>query len=136
MRLITLSSLFFFAAIGLGAFGAHALRESLDASGHARAWETAVQYLAYHSLALLAVGIWRQAQPAMGRRRLLHAACVCWIAGVLLFSGSLFAIALGGPRWLGPMTPIGGVSFLAGWLLLALDSWRAGRTAVNSHDAA
>lgn len=95
-------------AVLLGAFGAHALRGVLDVRG-TELWRTAVNYHAWHALALaVAVGL------GSGRSR--GVAVVAFITGILLFSGSLYALALGAPRWVGIITPLGGLAFVAGWL--------------------
>lgn len=108
------------AGVALGAFGAHALKPTLEARDMLYAWETAVQYQFYHALALLALA----ALPVAHSRRLLTATALAWIIGVILFSGSLYLMALGGPRWLGPITPLGGLAFLLGWSLLAYHGLR------------
>ncbi|MFU8814273.1 MAG: DUF423 domain-containing protein [Pseudomonadales bacterium] len=108
------------AGVVLGAFGAHALRERL-AEG-LTVWQTAVSYHLVHALALLASGLWLRlaADPGHGSLHLpLTIAGWSFVAGVLLFSGSLYALALGGPGLLGPVTPLGGVGFIIGWLALA-----------------
>ena len=102
--------------VGLGAFGAHGLSKILAATGHAGTWETAARYHLLHALALLAVGIWQQREPANAA---LRRAATCFVAGVALFSGSLYALSVTSARWLGPVTPVGGVLLIAGWLLLA-----------------
>jgi uncharacterized membrane protein YgdD (TMEM256/DUF423 family) len=107
-----------FTGVGLGAFGAHALKERLAASGHTGTWTTAVHYHLLHAAGLLALIAWIGVAGGSGARHVRRAAW-CWIAGTLLFSGSLYALALGGPRWLGPVTPVGGMAFLIGWALLA-----------------
>ena len=76
--------------------------------------------------ALAALAAWLRAEPAPAP--VLRWVTRCWTTGTLLFSGSLYVLALGGPRWLGPVTPLGGVALLAGWLLLALAARRGGRT--------
>jgi uncharacterized membrane protein YgdD (TMEM256/DUF423 family) len=108
-------------AVMLGAFGAHALRASLDE--HALAtWHTAVEYQFWHVLALLVV-----AAMASGRATAsLRAAAIAFALGIGLFSGSLYALALGGPRVLGAITPFGGVAFIAGWIALAIHVWKHG----------
>ena len=111
-----------FLAVALGAFGAHGLRQVLDAHQQ-DLYETAVRYHAWHSLALLAAGL--SAQFFADRR--LELAGWLFVAGILLFCGSLYGLALGAPRWLGPVTPVGGVAFLAGWAVLAVGFWRTGR---------
>jgi uncharacterized membrane protein YgdD (TMEM256/DUF423 family) len=103
------------AGVLLGAFGAHALKARLGADALAL-WRTAVEYHFYHALGLLAVGLVAAHIPG--------SALVRWsgwtmLAGIVLFSGSLYALALSAPRWLGAITPLGGVAFIAGWALLA-----------------
>ncbi|OOG61668.1 hypothetical protein B0E46_14800 [Rhodanobacter sp. B04] len=99
-------------AVLLGAFGAHALRGVLDE--HAGdLWRTAVNYHAWHALALvLAIGL--------GRGRSGRFAMAAFALGIVLFSGSLYALALGAPRWTGIITPFGGVAFISGWIALGL----------------
>ncbi len=106
-----------------GAFGAHALKERLDAEQLAW-WATAVQYQAYHSIALVLFGLFRERRPGGG------AAGWCFLAGVLIFSGTLYAMALGGPRWLGAVTPLGGTAWIVGWVVFALAGLR-GRESVG-----
>jgi uncharacterized membrane protein YgdD (TMEM256/DUF423 family) len=109
-----------FLAVAAGAFGAHALRGRLTPELLA-VFETAARYQMYHALALLAVA-WAVARwPGPWPR----AAGWCFAVGTVLFSGSLYALALTGLRWLGAITPLGGVAFLAGWALLAVSGgWR------------
>ncbi|MDZ7668438.1 MAG: DUF423 domain-containing protein [Gammaproteobacteria bacterium] len=111
----------------LGAFGAHGLKAHLGNAG-LETWQTAVTYQLIHTLALLAVGIWlRLGDPAAhSTAAALVIAGWAFVAGVLLFSGSLYALALGGPRLLGPVTPLGGLAFIVGWLALL---WAALRSA-------
>lgn len=101
--------------VALGAFGAHGLRSAL---GQAELgwWETAVSYQLWHGLALVAIGA----------ARLPRVAPVAWLIGIgaLIFSGSLYLLALTGLRWLGAVTPIGGLLMLCGWALLAWRGWR------------
>ncbi len=118
---LTLAALLLFAAVGLGAFGAHALKVRL-APEMLATWQTAVQYHAWHALALLAIGLYtmhRPDAPAIGLAAWL------FVAGIALFSGSLYALALTGVRGLGAVTPFGGIAFLAGWLAFAWAAWRA-----------
>jgi uncharacterized membrane protein YgdD (TMEM256/DUF423 family) len=103
-----------FTGVALGAFGAHALKDSLLERGTAVAWETASRYQLLHAVALLAIAIWgRLSQGAMPKQ--LKWTPACWTVGTVLFSGSLYVLALGGPRWMGPVTPLGGLALLAGW---------------------
>jgi uncharacterized membrane protein YgdD (TMEM256/DUF423 family) len=110
-----------FLAVALGAFAAHGLQGRLD-PGALTLIETAARYLALHALALLGLGILgRQSSPVPAR---LTWAAWAFMAGMVLFSGSLSLMGLFGWRWLGPVTPIGGILFLAGWALLAIYAWR------------
>lgn len=104
-------------AVGLGAFGAHGLRGRLLELGTTEIWRTAASYHLAHAVALLAIaGVSALVEPARaGWQRWLRMAGLAWLAGIILFSGSLYWLALGGPRWLGPVTPIGGLAFLTGW---------------------
>lgn len=103
-----------FGALGvvLGAFGAHALRGVLDEAA-LRTWHTAVEYQLWHALALLAVSL---ALPPSRWRRV---SAFAFAIGIVLFSGSLYALALGAPHIVGAITPLGGVALIAGWLALA-----------------
>ena len=110
-----------FIGVAAGAFGAHGLKERLTPELLA-VFDTAARYQMIHALALLAVA-W-----AIGRwpGRAAVASGWCFVAGTLIFSGSLYLLALTGVRGLGAITPVGGVLFLCGWLLLALAAWRGG----------
>jgi uncharacterized membrane protein YgdD (TMEM256/DUF423 family) len=105
---------FAFLAVAAGAFGAHALSGRLTPE-RLDTFEIAVRYQLAHALALLAVA-WAMTRWPAGA---IVTAGWLFVAGVLVFGGTLYTIALGGPRWLGAITPIGGVCFLAGWALLA-----------------
>ncbi|MDP3073342.1 MAG: DUF423 domain-containing protein [Opitutaceae bacterium] len=110
--------------IALGAFGAHALKATLVERGMTAVWDSAVKYHLLHAVALLALAAWARADATGTSARLTAWTTRCWMGGVVLFSGSLYWLALGGPRWLGPVTPLGGVAFMAGWLLLAVAAMR------------
>jgi uncharacterized membrane protein YgdD (TMEM256/DUF423 family) len=100
----------------LGAFGAHALKATLIARGTAATWETAVLYHLVHAVAVFA------ATAALSAPRpWLARAAISWTVGVLLFSGSLYSFALGGPHWLMYITPFGGLAFLLGWSFVVVD---------------
>lgn len=108
-----------FIAVAAGAFGAHALRGRLT-SDQLGIFETAARYQMYHALALLAVA-WAAARWPSGS---IHAAGWLFLAGTVLFCGSLYVLALTGIRWLGAITPLGGAAFLVGWALLAISAWQ------------
>ena len=100
-------------AVALGAFGAHALKSRIPPEMLA-VWHTAVEYHVFHALGLLAVGLVAVQLPESA---LLRWSGWLMLAGIALFSGSLYALALSGERWLGAVTPIGGLAFLAAWAL-------------------
>ncbi len=103
-------------AVGFGAFGTHGLRGQLD-DYHLGVYHTAVQYHFYHALGLTLIGLALQRYPLS---RLLQWSGSLMLAGTLLFSGSLYLLALLGSRWLGMVTPFGGLLFIASWLLFGL----------------
>ena len=106
-------------AVAFGAFGAHALRGTLDASALAT-WHTGVEYHVWHALALFVAVV------GLPEGRARRFAVGLFAAGIVLFSGSLYALALGAPRIVGAITPIGGVAFIAGWLAV-ISALRANR---------
>jgi uncharacterized membrane protein YgdD (TMEM256/DUF423 family) len=109
-------AVFAFFAVAFGAFGAHGLKSILDEYS-LNIWQTAVSYQFVHALGLLIVGVMERDQPLRWIGRFF---CV----GILLFSGSLYLLALTGTKWLGAITPFGGLCFLVGWTLLALQAWK------------
>lgn len=111
----TMGCAFALLAVAAGAFGAHALRARLGPEMLA-VWETAARYHMYHALALLGVALAAARWPAGGW------AASAWLfaAGIVVFSGSLYLLALTGARWLGAVTPLGGLCLLAGWIALLL----------------
>lgn len=117
--LLLLAALFGFTGVGLGAFAAHGLKGQLSAE-YLAVFQTGVHYQMLHALALLGLAALRQRLGG----RLLTAAGVCFCVGILLFSGSLYALTLSGISALGMITPVGGLTFLAGWLCLGLAAWR------------
>jgi len=114
-----LGAIFAFLAVALGAFGAHALRAHVDPADLA-IWETGVRYQMYHALGLVAVA-WMSTRWA---GPLVSAAGWLFVVGIVLFSGSLYVLVLSGQRWWGAVTPLGGLSFLVGWALLAWSALR------------
>lgn len=115
-----------FLAVALGAFGAHGLQARLaqlaDGAKRLGWWHTGAQYHLMHALALGLVALVVARAPAA------RFAGVAFVVGTLLFSGSLYVMALGGPRWLGAVTPLGGLSLLAGWAILAWCGVALGRS--------
>ena len=111
-----LGSILAFCAVLFGAFGAHALRETLSAYDSIQTWETAVRYQMWHALALILLSMKSLSN------HIPKITGPCFLVGTLLFSGSLYGLALDGPKWLGPVTPLGGLSLMIGWLLLAYSS--------------
>jgi uncharacterized membrane protein YgdD (TMEM256/DUF423 family) len=115
-KLRRISGLLGLTGVLLGAFGAHALKATLTARGMSDVWEKAVFYHLVHAVAIFA------AMTALSApRRWLARAAISWTAGILLFSGSLYAFALGGPHWLVYITPFGGLLFLLGWSFVVVD---------------
>ncbi len=114
---LILAGIFGFTGVILGALGAHALEGTLRERETLEAWDTAVRYHLFHTAALMALGLWLRLEPGV---RFARAAGGCWSAGIVVFSGSLYALALGGPGYLGPVTPVGGVLFMGGWVFLVL----------------
>jgi len=110
---IGLGAAYGFLAVALGAFGAHALKQRLSVEMLA-VWRTGVDYHFYHALALLLLGLIARQTPSP----VLNASGYCFALGILLFSGSLYALALSDVRILGAITPVGGLLFLTGWALL------------------
>ena len=102
-----------FLAVALGAFGAHSLKATLQAHDMVNVWEKAVLYHFLHALALLVLAL-----HGIGSR----APAILFVAGIIFFSGSLYLLALTNVRWLGAITPLGGLCFLAGWAWLGLSA--------------
>jgi uncharacterized membrane protein YgdD (TMEM256/DUF423 family) len=117
-RLLLISAgLLGFTGVALGAFGAHGLKATLEPTGQLENWKTAVFYQLVHAVALIALANW----PNPATKRI----GACWVGGVLLFSGSLYCLALGGPiKLLWPVTPLGGLALLVGWLWLIWAAFR------------
>ncbi|HPE48283.1 MAG TPA: DUF423 domain-containing protein [Hyphomonas sp.] len=115
-RLVMAAALLGFLTVALGAFGAHALAGQLSAEGEAW-WHTATLYALPHAAAALAIGL-------SGRRGLLGTGGWLLVAGAAVFAATLYAMALGAPRWFGAITPLGGTAMLAGWVLAAIGGAR------------
>ena len=126
-RALALAGLLLALATALGAFGAHALRNHLPAE-RLQLWDTAVRYHFVQALGLLGIGLTlRLLEGGAGVARTaaaLRAAASLSVAGVVLFSGSLYALALGAPRGVGVLTPLGGLAWITAWLLFGWGIWR------------
>jgi len=114
-------SLFSFLGVGLGAFAAHELKQRLQPDLFS-IFEVGVRYQMYHALALFAVAWAIDKYP----QSTVYVAGYCFLGGIIIFSGSLYLLSITGIRWLGAITPIGGLLFLAGWLWFGWTIWRAG----------
>ena len=110
------------AALGvlMGAFGAHGLKNHLSAD-LLDIYHTAVDYHIYHALGLILIGM---LSSQFQTKALIAWSGYCLLAGILMFSGSLYLLSVSGQRWLGAVTPFGGTAFILGWVLLALSVWR------------
>lgn len=107
--------------VALGALGAHGLKATLAERGTQHAWETAVLYQMVHAIALLSTCAYTAiAAKNSPTATWINRACISWGAGIVLFSGSIYLLSLGGPRWIGPITPVGGLALLAGWIFLGI----------------
>ncbi len=119
-KTILLTAAFLLAlAVILGAFGAHGLKEKLG-NEMMQIYKTGVEYHFYHALGLLLVGVLSAQMPSS----LMNWSAICLTVGVVIFSGSLYTLAITGVRWLGAITPLGGLSFIAGWVLLFIAVWK------------
>ena len=118
---VLIGALLMMAGVGAGAFGAHALGEMLKNTGREGTYETAVRYQMYHALGLLAVAWLAHHFPSPW----WSWAGWLMVAGVVIFSGSLYLLVLTGVRWLGAITPLGGVAFILGWACVVVGVWRA-----------
>lgn len=113
---LILSALLGFFGVALGAFGAHGLKATLASHGTAETWHTAVFYHLVHAVMLFLLATRTPFRPGPW---------TAFFLGILVFSGSLYILSVTGIKWLGAITPLGGVSFLIGWLWLALSAWKA-----------
>jgi uncharacterized membrane protein YgdD (TMEM256/DUF423 family) len=116
-QFVMMGSILAFLGVALGAFGAHALQKLLVANGNVEVYKTAVQYQMIHALALLLLASLSEKTLAPARLQLIGG---LFIAGIVVFSGSLYLLAISDVKILGAITPLGGLCFLAGWTLLAV----------------
>lgn len=117
--IIMTASILLALAVGLGAFGAHGLRSQIS-EAMLQTYKTGVEYHFYHALGLLLIGVLAVTVPST----LLKWSAICLTAGIILFSGSLYVLSVSGIKWLGAVTPFGGLSFIAGWVLLFIAVWK------------
>jgi uncharacterized membrane protein YgdD (TMEM256/DUF423 family) len=120
-QIIQSAALFGALAVGIGAFGAHGLKAILEESGRTETFETAVKYHFYHALGLFLTGILAIVKPEW---KGYGFAAISMMLGILIFSGSLYILALSGVTWLGAITPLGGVAFILGWLRIFLIAFK------------
>ncbi|MCM3131532.1 DUF423 domain-containing protein [Paenibacillus polysaccharolyticus] len=125
-RWMMLGAILTMLSVAIGAFGAHMLKDRIGASAIAT-YETGVQYHMIHALGLLIVGL---TAGQLGASTKLQWAARLLFAGIIIFSGSLYILSISGIKILGAITPIGGVAFIAGWLLFAMDVWQRGKTSL------
>ena len=118
---ILLGAMFAFSGVALGAFGAHGLSKVLDARA-LQVFQTGNTYQMWHALALIGFGLWTLSMPLGSNFPIVTA--IAFAAGIFIFSGSLYVLALTGIKWLGMITPIGGVLFLVGWALWGWNAWK------------
>ena len=118
-RTLAVAGLLLALATALGAFGAHALKSQLSPE-RLELWNTAVRYHFFQALGLVGVGLTLRSLDGGA----LRAVAALIVAGVVLFSGSLYALSFGAPRIVGVLTPLGGLAWIAGWLLFAFAVWR------------
>ncbi|QKZ07261.1 MULTISPECIES: DUF423 domain-containing protein [Pseudomonas] len=121
-QFLMLAAFFGFTGVGLGAFAAHGLKDRLS-SDYLAVFHTGVNYQLIHALALLALAVLSVQVPG----RLVNAAGVMFCIGIVLFSGSLYALTLSGVRLFGVITPFGGLAFLVGWACLGMAAWNLGK---------
>lgn len=118
--LLLIGGILAFLGVVLGAFGAHALKEKFAEPRYEEVWNTGVQYQMYHALGLILIGILSM-DSLLGASNLLSWAGYLMFTGVIFFSGSLYVLAVTGVKRLGAITPIGGLLFLAAWILFIID---------------
>ena len=107
--------------VAAGAFGAHALRDAVSPRD-LEIWQTGAHYQQLHAVVLVALGFWARTHRAAWTSW----AAIFFVLGVLVFSGTLYAMVLGGPRMLGAITPLGGLALMSGWATIAVGSWVRG----------
>lgn len=117
--ILMLASVFLTLAVAIGAFGAHGLKSHLSTE-MLQTYKTGVEYHFYHALGLLLVGVLAVSMPSV----YLKWSAILLSVGIILFSGSLYVLAISGIKWLGAVTPLGGLSFIAGWVLLFIAVWK------------
>ena len=128
-KLFSVGAVVVLLSVALGAFGAHALEPKLDARA-INSWHTAARYQTFHGIALIIAALAHERYPG----RAPPVAGVAFIVGLILFCGSLYALALGSPRAFGAVAPIGGISFMVGWGALAVAPFRAARDSVRGSE--
>ena len=118
-QILMVASILLALAVAIGAFGAHGLKARLSAE-MIMIYKTGVEYHFYHAIGLLLIGVLSVSYPSV----LLNWSAILLVTGIFLFSGSLYVLAISGMKWLGAITPLGGLSFIAGWVLLFVAVWK------------
>jgi uncharacterized membrane protein YgdD (TMEM256/DUF423 family) len=118
---VTLGSMNAFLAVALGAFGAHALKVKLTELGTLSTFQTGVQYHMFHAIALIFIAL---ISDKLGQSGLVTASGWLLTIGIVLFSGSLYVLSISGIKVLGAITPLGGLCFLAGWVMIVIAAWK------------
>ncbi|MEM7154925.1 MAG: DUF423 domain-containing protein [Myxococcota bacterium] len=125
-RSIILGAVLGLLGVAAGAFGAHGLRDAVTARD-LEIWQTGAHYQQLHAVLLVALGLW-----ARGSSRALGVAATLLPVGIVIFSGTLYLMVLGGPRWLGAITPLGGLCFMAGWAAIGVYALGARRSSSST----
>ena len=118
-KMLVTGSIIAMLAVVIGAFGAHALKTRFEGTNYGETWETAVKYQMYHALGLILIGI-LQFDTLLGTQSIFSTASWLMVIGIILFSGSLYVLALTGIKKLGAITPLGGLCLIAAWLCVAI----------------
>lgn len=118
-QILMTASILLALAVAIGAFGAHGLKAHLS-SEMLQTYKTGVEYHFYHALGLLLIGVLSISYPSS----LLNWSAILLVIGIVLFSGSLYVLAITGIKWIGAITPLGGLSFIAGWIFLLVAVWK------------
>ncbi|GAB5466031.1 MAG: DUF423 domain-containing protein [Candidatus Kapaibacteriales bacterium] len=127
-QISVIGALFMAFSVGIGAFGAHGLSEILEVNGRIDTYATAMDYFFIHSFAILVIGLFGLAKESDSQKSKFSQAVILFIIGIVLFSGSLIALSITNIGLFGAITPFGGLSFIAGWIMVAVKLGRGGKS--------